>query len=121
MNVFKITCLLFGFITLLSSCRSNVKIEDEDVTQALLQNRYSKLLEYPLDSLSFPRSMTPSTGFINKVPSKDWTSGFFAGNLWQLYQLTGNEAFKEKAALWTAFIEKEKYNNKTHDMGFKVF
>ncbi len=83
--------------------------------------RYSQILEYPLDSVGIPRSMSVKTGEIKGVRSKDWTSGFFAGNLWQLYQLTGNKAFKEKAALWTAFIEKEKYNNKTHDMGFKVF
>ncbi|AJR04464.1 glycoside hydrolase family 88 protein [Siansivirga zeaxanthinifaciens] len=121
MNKFKITCLVLSFTMLLNSCKSDNKVENEGVIQALLQERYVKLLEYPLDSLSFPRSMTPSTGFINKVPSKDWTSGFFPGNLWQLYQLTGNDAYKEKAASWTTYIEKEKYNNKTHDMGFKVF
>jgi len=87
----------------------------------LLEHRYEKLLEYPVDSMSFPRSMTPSSGFINKVPSKDWTSGFFVGNLWQLYDLTGNTAYKERAKKWNVFIEKEKFNNRTHDMGFKVF
>lgn len=121
MNLFKIGCFVFGIATLLYSCKSNVKIEDEKAIEILLQNRYTKLLEYPIDSLSFPRSMTPSTGFINKVPSKDWTSGFFVGNLWQLYTLTGNEAYKERAAKWNVFIEKEKFNGVTHDMGFKVF
>ena len=56
----------------------------------------SKLLNYPVDSIAFPRSMD-SMGKIKRVPSKDWTSGFFAGNLWQLYRLTGKEAYKEKA------------------------
>jgi rhamnogalacturonyl hydrolase YesR len=65
--------------------------------------------------------MTLSSGVINKVPSTDWTSGFFVGNLWQLYNLTGNETFKEHAAKWNTFIEKEKFNDRTHDMGFKVF
>lgn len=55
------------------------------------------------------------------VPSSDWTSGFFPGNLWYLFQLTGNEAFKTRASDWTSYVEKEKFNGGTHDMGFKVF
>ncbi|CAH8283934.1 glycosyl hydrolase family 88 [Mariniflexile fucanivorans] len=121
MNIFKITCFVFSLATLISSCKSGVKTENEQNVDVLLKQRYKKLLEYPIDSLSFPRSMTPSSGHINKVPSKDWTSGFFVGNLWQLYQLTGEVAYKERAGKWNPFIEKEKFNNRTHDMGFKVF
>ena len=83
--------------------------------------RFSKLLDFPIDSVSIPRSMDCSTGVVKKVKSKDWTSGFYAGNLWQIYKLTGDIKYKEKAALWNAFIEKEKFNNTTHDMGFKVY
>lgn len=86
-----------------------------------LESRYHKILGYKPDSLSFPRSFSIVKNEINKVPSKDWTSGFFAGNLWQLYELTNNSQYKELAQKWTAFIEKEKVNDKTHDMGFKVF
>jgi rhamnogalacturonyl hydrolase YesR len=115
---------LLVFATLLIACISNVSAQNHSNKQdssALLQKRYQKLLEYPIDSIGFPRSMSVSTGIIKKVPSKDWTSGFFAGNLWQIYQLTGDARFKERAALWTAFIEKEKINDHSHDVGFKVF
>jgi hypothetical protein len=83
--------------------------------------RFSKLLDFPIDSVSIPRSMDVSTGVVKKVKSKDWTSGFYAGNLWQIYKITGDIRYKEKAILWNAFIEKEKFNNTTHDMGFKVY
>ena len=86
-----------------------------------LNSRFNKLLEYPIDSVAIPRSMDVAIGKVKTVPSKDWTSGFFAGNLWQIYQLTGDTRFKERAALWNSFIEKEKFNGKTHDMGFKVY
>ncbi len=86
-----------------------------------IQARFINLLEYPIDSSAIPRTMIVATGVVKKVPSKDWTSGFFPGNLWQIYQLTGDVRFKEKAAIWNAFIEKEKFNGKTHDMGFKVY
>ncbi|WP_157207796.1 glycoside hydrolase family 88 protein [Mariniflexile maritimum] len=120
---FSSSYVFIGLAVLLSACKPNDKTKGTDTARvsSLLEFRYAKLLEYPIDSVGFPRSMSVKTGAINKVPSKDWTSGFFAGNLWLLYQLTGNEAYKQRAQKWTAFIEKEKYNGKTHDMGFKVF
>ena len=86
-----------------------------------INSRFLNLLDFPIDSVSIPRSMNLSSGMMKKVKSKDWTSGFYAGNLWQIYKLTGDIRYKEKAALWNAFIEKEKFNGGTHDMGFKVY
>ncbi|MCX6171521.1 MAG: glycoside hydrolase family 88 protein [Flavobacterium sp.] len=86
-----------------------------------ITSRFSNLLDFPIDSVSIPRSMVLATGVVKKVQSKDWTSGFYAGNLWQIYKLTGDVRYKEKATLWNAFIEKEKFNSSTHDMGFKVY
>lgn len=114
---------ILGFAFLFMYCNTLYKPKNGNQTEVnyLLKQRYKQILDYPTDSLSFPRSMSPASGLIHKVPSKDWTSGFFVGNLWQLYQLTGNTAYKDKAEKWNKFIEKEKFNNKTHDMGFKVF
>lgn len=55
------------------------------------------------------------------VSSRDWTSGFFPGELWFLYQYTGKEEWKKLAQNFTANIEREKTNGTTHDMGFKVY
>ena len=55
------------------------------------------------------------------VASKDWCSGFFPGNLWYLYQLTGNKKWMDEAIKYTASLEKEKLNGGTHDMGFKMY
>ena len=55
------------------------------------------------------------------VKSGDWTSGFFPGVLWYLYEYTKNEDWREKAKAFTANIEKEQWNGSTHDMGFKVY
>ncbi|MEP2278191.1 glycoside hydrolase family 88 protein [Maribacter sp.] len=88
---------------------------------SLLKIRYQKLLDYPVDSIGFPRSYTKETKEVFKVKPNDWTSGFYPGNLWQLYKLTGEEAFKSEAMAWTSFLEKEKTNGGTHDMGFKMY
>lgn len=50
-----------------------------------------------------------------------WTNGFWGGEMWQLYKLTGNEMFKEEALqveekLDAAFLN---YNGMDHDAGFR--
>lgn len=55
------------------------------------------------------------------VPSRDWTSGFFAGELWYLYEYTGKDEWRKKAEEFTARMEPEQWNRKTHDMGFKMY
>jgi len=119
----RFTIILVTLI-LFVSCKSVNK--DEDMASvvsidSLLQLRYQRLLEYPVDSTDIPRSYTKATSSTRGVSSEDWCSGFFPGNLWQLYKLTGNEAYKQKAMQWTPFIEKEKFNNGNHDIGFKVY
>jgi hypothetical protein len=67
-----------------------------------------------------PRSLSPE-GQLNLVPSKDWTSGFFPGVLWFLYELSGDKKWEVQARLFTSKIENEKMNGGTHDMGFKIY
>lgn len=67
---------------------------------------------------------TPRTieaGALKVIPSRDWTSGFFPGELWFLYEYTGDKKWLEQAKIYTTPLEKEKTNAGTHDMGFKVY
>lgn len=66
-----------------------------------------------------PRSLDEK-GNLHLVASPDWCSGFFAGNLWYLFHLTGDTAWKEAAVKYMLPLEKEKFNGGTHDMGFKM-
>jgi len=67
-----------------------------------------------------PRSIEED-GSLILVPSKDWTSGFFAGELWYVYEYTNDKKWETAARKYTAPIEREKTNGVTHDMGFKVY
>jgi hypothetical protein len=64
---------------------------------------------------------TIENGQLKLVGSKDWTSGFFPGELWMLYGFTGKKEWEELAKRYTAPMEVEKTNGGTHDMGFKIF
>lgn len=50
----------------------------------------------------------------------DWTSGFFPGNLWYAYQLTGIEDLKKDAVKFTNYLYPLKDYKGTHDIGFMV-
>jgi unsaturated chondroitin disaccharide hydrolase len=120
MKIFN-SLLLFLLLTLFNfNCQAQNNVYNT-TTDKQLNNRFVKLLENPIDSVGFPRSMSVKTGDIKKVPSKDWTSGFYVGNLWQIYTLTGDSKYKERAQQWIPFLEKEKFNGGTHDMGFKIY
>lgn len=67
-----------------------------------------------------PRNIEPD-GALRLVASRDWCSGFFPGELWYMYEYTGDEYWRQKAEEFTAPIEREKTNGGTHDMGFKMF
>ena len=67
-----------------------------------------------------PRTLS-AEGDLVLVPSKDWCSGFFAGELWFLYQYTGDEKWLNEAKKYAGFIESQKTNGGTHDMGFKLY
>lgn len=124
MNKVSFFTLILGFALLATACKSGINSQTKNTSataSTLLETRYKMLLEYPVDSMSMPRSMNLQSNLIKKVPSRDWTSGFFAGNLWQLYRLTGNSEYQKQAEKWTPFSKKESVNSGSHDVGFKVY
>ena len=89
----------------------------EKQTSLMLQNIPAAKKDKP--GLVSPRTI--EKGELKLVPSRDWTSGFFPGQLWMLYEFTGKEPWKQQAQAFTANIEREKTNGGTHDMGFKIY
>lgn len=51
---------------------------------------------------------------------QDWTVGFFPGNLWYLYALTGEGYWKQMAEKYTRQLEQEQYNTVQHNIGFII-
>ena len=67
----------------------------------------------------FPRSIRPD-GSLFTVSSRDWTSGFFPGSLWYMYEYTGEAYWREQAERFTELLHREPFNTDTHDVGFMV-
>jgi unsaturated chondroitin disaccharide hydrolase len=54
------------------------------------------------------------------VGASDWTSGFFPGELWLLYQATGSAQWLTDAKNWTAPLASQATETDRHDVGFII-
>lgn len=94
-----------------------VMADAEKQTQVMLQS----VPAAKGDKADLVSPRTIENGKLKLVASRDWTSGFFPGVLWFLYQYTGKQEWLTQAKAYTANIEREKTNAGTHDMGFKIY
>ena len=67
-----------------------------------------------------PRSMEID-GSLRLVGIGDWCSGFFPGELWQMWQYSHDPFWREQAVSNTWKLEDLKWNNSSHDLGFMVY
>ncbi|MEL7144920.1 MAG: glycoside hydrolase family 88 protein [Bacteroidota bacterium] len=109
--------------TLLMSCLQSGGVKQgqlDGINIGLVEKRLPFLLSHAVDETGFPRSYDPSAQEIKEVPSKDWTSGFYPGSLIYSYLLTDDKKYLYHAMKWLPHMQKEQYNDRTHDMGFKI-
>jgi unsaturated chondroitin disaccharide hydrolase len=69
---------------------------------------------------SFPRTIN-TNGTVKTVTYTDWTSGFFAGCLWQMYDYTKDTVWRSRASQWTLSLDSAKFRTTTHDVGFVLY
>jgi unsaturated chondroitin disaccharide hydrolase len=87
-------------------------------TFALASRQYEFLLESVKGQTNIPRTVVD--GKLKLVSPKDWTSGFFPGSLWYLYEFTGRASWKTAAQDYTARLESIKDFGGSHDVGFML-
>ena len=79
------------------------------------------LAELPENSM-IPRNIGPGEKKWNVVDYEDWTSGFWPGVLWQLYDYTKEEVWKNKAEYYSQLLvplsERPAID---HDLGFQIY
>ena len=87
-------------------------------TFALAARQYEFLLERLQGQTRLPRTF--EGGELRLVRPEDWTSGFFPGSLWYLYEYTGQPRWKSAAQDYTARLESIKDYTRSHDVGFML-
>ncbi len=125
----------FLLILLFSACSSDSKTiepitpstkglqlsltEEVENTLNYVAEQY-KLMIPSVPEGQFPRN-TEENGTMRSVSSSDWTSGFYPGILWYLYEYTKDEEFKLQAEIKTLLIKDQMNNTGTHDLGFMLY
>jgi len=108
-------------IFVIMSCVREEKLETV-IDKALLfsEQQYRLMAEKYADHDSIlPRSF--ENGVNTMSDSRWWTSGFFPGSLWYLYENSENSTILEYAKLYTDRVEREKYTTDNHDVGFMLY
>lgn len=82
-------------------------------------SQYEAMLARLTNSPRFPRSY--ENGRHRLVDARDWTSGFFPGALWYLYEYTRDPKFLAAASNYTARLESIQSFRGHHDIGFMLF
>lgn len=67
-----------------------------------------------------PRTIDEN-GNLKMVRARDWTSGFFPGTLWFMYEYTKDNKWRERAEEFTANLENLRNYRGTHDLGFMIY
>lgn len=110
-----------GSLMLCGGCSDNQLLRN-DLKRALdVAVEHEKAqAEYMLDREGeLPK--TYENGEIVTANIRWWTSGFFPGSLWLLYEHTGDGQLREYAEHFTSRLESLKDYRGTHDLGFMVF
>jgi unsaturated chondroitin disaccharide hydrolase len=95
------------------------KVIDEALSFSVKQ--YSLMAEVMKNKPDLLPRTLDTTGVLITAKSNWWTSGFFPGSLWYLYEYSKDDKIKDDAKIVTARIEKEKNNKGTHDLGFMLY
>lgn len=127
--------MILMFVSCSTNKNSNLVKENFDFASKQFATAFQEIdkakLEEPEESrlrrekrgqgdLVSPRSIDEE-GKLILVPSRDWTSGFFPGELWYMYEYTKDTKWENLARNFTLPLEREKTNAGTHDMGFKMY
>ena len=81
--------------------------------------QYSGMLDKIATDPNLPRTISPD-GKLVTVKPEDWTSGFFPGCLWFLYEYNNSPQWKEKAWDYTNRLERIRHFKGNHDGGFML-
>jgi len=114
--------LIVSALFMLVSCA-----QEEPITRVINESLDFSVKQYSLMTSvmkdkegQLPRTID-SDGKLRTENSRWWTSGFYPGCLWYLYEYSKDQNIKNDAMIMTARVEQEKYTTNNHDVGFMLY
>lgn len=120
----KIYYLLSLYLVLGISCTSKAPVMDVEPSLGYCEKQILRSLPLLCESNKMPRNILPDkpSETWNCTSIYDWTSGFWPGILWYMYEYNGDENIKDAAERFTAAlypVADRKADN--HDLGFMMY
>jgi len=114
--------VLISILFMISSCsreKSITKIIDDSIAFSVKQ--YSLMTNVMKEKEGqLPRTLDAEGNLIT-ANSRWWTSGFYPGCLWYLYEYSEDKKIEDDARMITARVEREKFTTNNHDVGFILY
>ena len=111
-------------LCLLTGCSGQKQQPENDFIQENIKNAVAQetlqtdIIEKSGKILN-PRTID-STGNVVYIPIDDWCSGFYPGNMWLTYELTGDKKWEKLAEKYTEALDSIQYLTWHHDVGFMI-
>lgn len=125
----KLIAICVLILTIISCEKGAFETKKKLETKEELTKRVFTLVEYQyefliqnIDTISpllQPRSLN-SDGSYRMAYKEDWTSGFFPGSLWYLFEYTKDEKWKKEAEKYTMALDSAQFIKWNHDVGFMI-
>jgi len=118
----KATCHLLTLASVFSASFSALGDELLDRIPKVFERaetQYTGMLKTLGNNPEFPRTIKPDGSLVTVKP-EDWTSGFFPGSLWFLYEYGGSDSWKKQAVDYTNRLDGIRHFSGHHDTGFML-
>ncbi len=113
--------ILFSVLLILPLFVSGQKFVNKSLSYATAQAKKT-LKDIPDPSKNIPRNVGKDTDKWRYVDFRDWTSGFWGGTLWYLYEFSGEEQLKKEADHYSRLLTPLAFEKAfDHDLGFQIF
>lgn len=118
LSILMVSALLFSACQKIATQSFDV---DQQLAYCAAQASKTLVLIPPGDSL-LPRNVDQGKTDWRFVPYRDWTSGFFPGILWYLYEASGEEKWFDEADHYSRILTPLCANPAMdHDLGFQIY
>jgi rhamnogalacturonyl hydrolase YesR len=123
--------LIHWFFPIVLIAVLNSVLKSQSHEEPPIRDVINEALDFSIQqSLQMARSLQNQTGALPRTIDKSgnlqtcksdwWVSGFFPGELWYLYEYSGNEELKKWAYEYTKRVEDQQYIRNNHDVGFII-
>lgn len=112
----------FIFTLFLGSCATEEPAVDTDKFLDFARLQVDESLKIQDDVTRMPRTIHPGDQAWSTTGVRGWTSGFWPGILWYIYEYSGDTKMSNEAHRWTMPLQAlADWDNVNHDLGFMVF